>query len=371
MMNDLAFLPLWYAGEGDYVFIEGEEPLPLSDWLPTGLSPSALLLTRKKMALEASLLPHLEAAPWGVSRQSIHLFSELKRMYELDLSIPVWRDEYACLTSRLTAACCLVEIQRLLPDIAFPPAPVFFSQLGEIETYLHRHFGSFVLKAPYSSSGRGLIWLNENGPGESERNRIKGILRKQGAISLEHRLNKVADFALEFCSDGNGNLSYEGLSVFATNKRGVYQGNRLQLQSALREQLLKYISEEELLCVQEATTQVLRRIYANSYAGYMGVDMLIYQRADGTYGINPCVEINLRYTMGILAIRLFANYLAPKASAFFNILYEKKPCCAYKRHRLMEQAHPPEIREGKLQKGYLSLCPVTEDSHYIAYTLAK
>jgi hypothetical protein len=248
---------------------------------------------------------------------------------------------------------------------------VFFAQTDEIETYLHRHPGAFVLKAPYSSSGRGLVWLNENCLCDNIRNQIKGIIRKQGAISLEHRLDKVVDFALQFYSGGDGNLSYEGLSVFATNRRGGYQGNSLQPQSALRKQLLDYTGEDELLRLQEATTQALRRIYANSYAGYIGVDMLIYQRADGSYGIHPCVEINLRCTMGILAIRLFANFLAPKAKASFNILYEKNPVEACKQHRQMEQANPPEIREGKLHKGYLSLCPVTEETNYLAYVLAE
>jgi hypothetical protein len=312
----------------------------------------------------------LEAAPWGVSRQSIRLFGELKQTYGLDLAIPAWEEAYVALTSRRTAALCLAEIRRLLPSLAFPPAPVFFTQSDDIEAYLRRQPGSFVLKAPYSSSGRGLIWLNENGFCESERNRTRGILRKQGAISLEHRLNKVADFALEFCSDGKGNLKYEGLSVFATDKRGGYKENRLQQQSALWEQLLEYIAGEELLRVQAATTQALRHIYASCYTGYMGVDMLIYQRPDETYGIHPCVEVNLRYTMGMAALRLFENHLAPHASARFTILYESAPCRAYEQHRRMTQLHPPEIRKGKLQKGYLSLCPVTEETHYLACILA-
>ena len=371
MTKDLALLPLWYAAEGDFVFVEEEDELPLSAWLPPGLSLPALPLTRKKIAAGAATLPRLEAAPWGISRQSVHLFGELKQMYELDLDVPAWKDDYACLTSRRTAARCFAEIRRLLPDFDFPAAPVFFSQPDETEAYLRRHPGLFVLKAPYSSSGRGLVWLNENGPGNSERNRIRGILHKQGAISLERQLNRVADFALEFSSDGKGNLSCEGLSVFDTHARGGYLGNRLQAPSALRKLLLAYAGEDELRRVQEAAGQALRQTYAYRYAGSMGVDMLIYQRADGSYGIHPCVEVNLRRTMGLLALRLFANYIDPAASARFTILHDSAPRRACEQHRLMEQAHPPEIREGRLQKGYLSLCPVAEDTHYIAAVMAE
>jgi hypothetical protein len=371
MTKDLAFLPLWYAEKGDFVFVEGQDFPPFPHWLPAGLSPCALPLTRQMMASGTASLPRLEAAPWGVSRQSLHLFAELKQSYGLDIDIPAWKDGHPCLTGRQTAARCLAEVRRLLPDMSFPEAPVFFSHSDDVERYLHRHGGPFVLKAPYSSSGRGLIWLEENSLCESDRNRIKGILRKQGAISLEPRLNRVADFALQFCSDGKGSLSCKGLSVFATNRRGVYQGNRLQSPSALWALLLEYVGEAELLRVSEAVSQALRRIYAHAYAGYLGVDMLIYQAADGAYGIHPCVEVNLRYTMGMIAVRLAGNCLAPGVSALFNILYESAPRRAYEQHRLMEQSCPPEIREGKLQKGYLSLCPVGEDTHYTACILAE
>jgi hypothetical protein len=372
MMKDLAILPLWYAAEGDFVFVDGDqEPPPLAGWLPEGLSLPARLLTRKEMAAASSRLPRLEAAPWGASKQSERLFGELKQSYALDIDLPAWKDEYACLTSRRTAARCLTEIQRLLPDFDFPAAPVFFSRPDEIESYLRRHPGSFVLKAPYSSSGRGLIWLNENRPDHSDWNRIKGILRKQGAAGLERKLNKTLDFALEFASDGKGNLRYEGLSVFDTNTRGGYLGNRLQAQSDLRKLLLTYVGEEALLRVKEAAAQAIRRMYANCYAGYLGVDMLIYQREDGSCGVHPCVEINLRRTMGLLAIRLFANYVHPASSALFTVLHQSAPRLACERHRRMAQAHPPRIREGRLQKGYLSLCPVAEDTRYTAAILAE
>lgn len=372
MMKDLAVLPLWYAAEGDFVFVDDDrEPPPPADWLPEGLSLPARLLTRKSMAAASFRLPRLEAAPWGTSKQSERLFAELKQLYALDVDLPAWKDEYACLASRRTAARCLAEMQRLLPDFDFPAAPVFFSRPDEIEAYLRSHPGPFVLKAPYSSSGRGLIWLNENRLDHSDRNRIKGVLRKQGAAGLERKLNKTLDFALEFASDGKGKLRYEGLSVFDTNTRGGYLGNRLQAQPDLRNLLLAYVAEEALLRVQEAASQAISRMYANRYAGYLGVDMLIYQREDGSYGVHPCVEINLRRTMGLLAVRLFANYVDPASSALFSVQHQSAPRLAYEQHRRMEQAHPPRIREGRLQKGYLSLCPVAEDAHYTAAILAQ
>jgi hypothetical protein len=365
MMNDLALLPAWYADEGDCVFIDRPESPHLSTWLPEGIRPLATPLTRKEMA---ALLPHAEAAPWGLSPQSILLFNELKRKYGLNIEIPLWQDDYAALAGRRTAACCLAEIQKLMPCLTFPSPPVFFLQTEEIEAYLQQHPGSFVLKTPYSSSGRGLLWLHENRLTDSDKNRIKGILRKQGSVSLEPALNRVLDFALEFYSDGKGNLRYEGLSVFSTNNRGAYQGNKLRPQSALWDKLLAYTSKNTLSCLQQAVTQTLTNTFGTRYTGYLGVDMLVYKDKD-TFRIHPCVEINLRYTMGMAAIRLFENYLDEEADGIFNIRYETDSRQAYEQHLLMQKTYPLALKNGKLQQGYLSLCPVTEDTHYIAYIL--
>ena len=38
----------------------------------------------------------------------------------------------------------------------------------------------------------------------------------------------------------------------------------------------------------------------NGYLGPVGVDMFVYHDAEG-YHLNPCVEINLRHTMGMVA----------------------------------------------------------------------
>ncbi|MDR2118546.1 MAG: hypothetical protein LBP25_03305 [Tannerellaceae bacterium] len=369
MTKDLAFLPAWYAGEGDFVFV-GEETLsPFLSRLPETIRPTALPLSRYELKEKAAVLPRMEAAPWGMSRPAIYLFNELKRTYGLSMDIPIWKDEYTELTHRRTAAGCLAGLQRLLPDMTFPPVPVFFSEVEAIEAYLHRHPGSFVLKAPYSSSGRGLLWLEENRLRDTDRKRIKGILRTQGTISLEHILDKEVDFAFEFYSDGKGNVRYEGVSVFNTGTRGAYRGNKLQAQSALWGKLRTYTGEQTLQRIRQALTRVIAETLGTRYAGYIGVDMLVYREKE-SFAIHPCIEINLRYTMGMAAIRIFENCFDESAEGIFQILYEKNDGHAYGQHLLMENRYPPVLKNGKWQKGYLSLCPVTPDTHYTACILA-
>jgi hypothetical protein len=370
MTEDLAFLPAWYAEEGDRVLINRETFCPFSSWLPETLRPPALPLTRKTIRDNRHTLPPMEAAPWGMSRSAVALFDELKRTYGLSVDIPPWKDEYAGLTSRRTAAGCLAGIRQLLPGTAFPPQPVFFSEMEELDSYLLEHPGSFVLKMPYSSSGRGLLWLEGKPPGDKERKRIEKILRKQKEISLEYALDKEMDFALEFYSDGKGNVRYEGLSLFHTDRRGAYRGNRLQAQTALWKQLQPYAGKATADRIRQTVAHVLAATFGPRYAGYIGVDMLVYKNKDASFGIHPCIEINLRYTMGMAAIRIFRNCMDSSATGMFHILHEKNHGQAYERHLFMTKTCPPEVKNGKLRKGYLALCPVTENTRYTAYILA-
>ena len=45
------------------------------------------------------------------------------------------------------------------------------------------------------------------------------------------------------------------------------------------------------------------------YRGYLGIDMMIYSDSAGKYRVQPCLEINLRYNMGLVADLLSRRYL--------------------------------------------------------------
>ena len=106
------------------------------------------------------------------------------------------------------------------------------------------------------------------------------------------------------------------------------------------------------------------------YTGYLGVDMLVYRKkANGEFAIHPCIEVNMRYTMGMVALRISQKYLAPNARGDMRITYTSKPGEAYEQHCFMKKAYPLEMKDGKIKEGYISLCPVTKETKYRAYIL--
>ncbi len=364
MIANLSCLPLWYAGPKDYVLVRDKNHLQFLSSLPMEIRPEATPVTCDELSLESLSLPSLVAAPWGITPQSILLFNELKDNYGLSLTVPQWKDEYIPLTARQTAANVLHKLAG--SGIATPASPVFFEELDELEHWLMAHPGSYVIKTPYSSSGRGLRWIDKNILEEKDRNWIKGALKKQKAVSIEQVLDKCQDFAMEFYSEAKGKVEYKGLSVFGTSNRGAYTGNEMQAQESLLRYITAKTGMEKFQQISEALIPILGEIYRD-YEGYMGIDMMVYKTQNNSYHIHPCVEINMRYTMGMAAVEIYQRYIHPEAKGVLKVVYEVDSNKLYEWHQQMKETCPLALDNKKIRKGYLSLCPVTRETNYIAY----
>ncbi|MDL2277756.1 hypothetical protein LJC57_04110 [Parabacteroides sp. OttesenSCG-928-G07] len=361
MQKDLALLPLWYGERGDYVWSEEKIDNTFLSLLPKGLTPNASMLS---LNLQTKLI----AAPWGLSPQSLKTFEGLKEKQEIPLQIPAWKEEFIALTGRHTAALCLDKIKQLLPGSVLPETPVFYTNIPTIKKHLSAHHPPFVIKTPYSSSGQGILWIHSSALAEKEEEWTQGAIRKQGCVSIEKGLQKLQDFALEFYLDEQGDVNYKGLSVFDTAEKGTYSGNRLAAQETMQKELLQHIEEPFFEQVKSAVMQTIKAVYGKIYTGYLGVDMLLYADQSNAVRIHPCVEVNMRYTMGMVAVRLFEDYIASSAKGYFHVTYEND--CKEKDAE-MKNKYPLLLDNGRISKGYISLCPVTEDTRYRAYILIE
>ena len=258
MIKELSYLPVWYADSDDFVFTEEVTSPRFFSLQPKEFRPFATLISRKELKQKGASLPEMVAAPWGLSPHSLHLFDELKKNCGLNLSVPSWKEDYFKLTGRQTAAECLELIRQQLPDLQIPVAPRFCKKIREVEKYLILQNAPFVLKTPYSSSGRGLHWIPERKLTTKDRTWIEGAINKQGTVSIECGLDKVQDFAMEFYSDGEGKVTYEGISVFGTEQQGSYSGNMLGNQEYLRRQITLRVGEEVYNQIQTAVTDALK-----------------------------------------------------------------------------------------------------------------
>ena len=159
------------------------------------------------------------------------------------------------------------------------------------------------MKAPWSSSGRGLRFLSvEQTPFSMQAGWFNNVIARQGSVMVEPLYHKVKDFGMEFHADSMGQIRFEGLSLFHT-VNGAYVGNILATESAKRNLISRYIPVEWVDDVQQEICRVLN---LKGYEGPFGIDMMIVASNDGCL-LHPCIEINLRRTMGHVALSLMPD----------------------------------------------------------------
>ncbi|GAB6011985.1 hypothetical protein [Viscerimonas tarda] len=368
MQRDLSFLPAWYAGADDWILVA--ENLP-EEFVSHVGEFSAVLpkhITGADIPAHKNELLNQGLCFWGITPQVIHFFDTINTEYQLNWDIPEWREEYKSLNSRATAKKCLGFILEKSTAFAEDLLPRFFHSLEDIEDYVGRNSSIRLLaKAPYSSSGRGLLWLPEGKLTRTEQQILHGYLKKQGTVSIEKVLDKKLDFAMEFTT-ANNTAKFEGLSLFQTNEKGAYLGNFIGSQKQIEAEIARFIPLSQLEEVKEMLILFIAENIAPLYAGCVGVDMLVYEENNCFY-LQPCVEINLRNNMGFLTLSLSKNILAEASTGSFHIDFNATPGELYAKHTQRIKSHPLLVENGKIKSGYLSLCPVREDTRYLAYVL--
>ena len=160
-----------------------------------------------------------------------------------------------------------------------------------------------VIKAPWSSSGRGVRFV-DSAHFDHFRGWIANVIRQQGSVMVEPYRPKVKDFGMEFEMQPDGMASFLGLSLFTTHN-GAYAGNVIASEDDKRDMISRYVPVSSVDIVRAKVMDALREVLGRRYVGPLGVDMMIvsHPSVDG-FLIHPCVEINLRRTMGHVAIAM-------------------------------------------------------------------
>lgn len=307
LRRDCGFLPLLWASEDDAVLVDDvDSSRDALSYAFKDVSGALEGVTGEQLVTlsDLSRLPVTEVCPWGWDAALTH---QLRCAGVGEPVLPAVEVLNAVreLSHRRTAA-------RLLSKIVQVDRCMLIGNALEINTIealneaLVKH-DKLILKAPWSSSGRGLMRV-EGALDAAQVGWVQRVLRQQGALMVEPIYNKVADFGMEFVSTGQ-EVVYGGLSVFNT-VNGAYTGNVLATEREKTALLTSYVDERLLLEVREAVCKYLNPLLRNIYRGLLGVDMMIV-RTGNALKLHPMVEINLRRTMGHVAIAL-AGRLAPR-----------------------------------------------------------
>jgi hypothetical protein len=237
---------------------------------------------------------------------------------------------------------------------------------NDFETAIQQ-WGNVMIKAPWSSSGRGLQPITKTPVHPKVWEKVQGIVKEQGYAIAEPYLHKILDLAFQF-EIKKGKAEFLGISNFYTNKKGQYEGNYL---NGLPVNTEKLISEFADFVTGEICQPIINAIENSEmsilYEGVFGVDLLIYSDENNRLKINPCLEINVRYTMGLLALRL-EKLIYQKEKGIYRTFYQPGTSFhAFKKE--MDKKYPLKITGNKVESGFFALTEAAEDSLFGAYLL--
>lgn len=370
MERDLAVLPFVFGTSTDFVWTEN----PPTDEFSRKMQDSGFEMpVFAGLAQLESLSKGTYAGlcPWGWSPAAHFKLKNLKSNCSEEFKqSPVfeWKEEHQLLFERSTSLDVLSELvsQNRFPWlIESSMTGKRVTGFSEIELLLEQH-QAVVLKAPLSSSGRGIQIIRRKNLNNSNKQWISGILKQQKYLIAEPFLEKLSDLSFQFQVKGPSDLRYLGYSLFETNANGQYRGTLIHPD-------LKHIpmfgSGAELEEMIQAAAETIRKalvntVYSTFYRGFLGVDALLFSQ-QGKLMIQPCIEINCRMNMGILTM-LLESKIHPDAVGKFELYYGSTG--EYSRYAAEQiQQNQPVFQNGKIRSGFLSLVEPDQQKKFGAY----
>ena len=375
---------------------------------------------------ESSFISPLASAhpvPWGWDPAVVEQF---KRMGITAQELPT-DDALAALSrrsERITAHQILCNFRKAHTDNAFVGESLVARTFDEIADFAERH-QHILLKAPLSGSGKGLRHVNKEGlplspsgggtPESSEQSGggmlslssslkkveswANALIRRHGYLTAEPYYNKVQDFAMEFIADATG-CHFIGYSYFITDGHGRYIASRLMSDAKAEDLLCTYVPRKALHKIRQwmilhHTDIIPSEWDTTRHPLPFGIDMMIVRESkqstvnsqqstvnhpdsnsefriqNSKFTIHPCVEINLRMNMGIIAHEIYRHLLTPDAEGMFRIARFPDNASLRAFHDEQTSLHPTTYRDNRLASGYKAITPINTETTHLAYILCE
>jgi len=299
--------------------------------------------------VSAASMPVVPVEPWGWDVGVAHVIGKSMRTDSYVLR-KEQLTKIRMLSSRQNVSVCLNKLLSLLPQMPLCGKSEFYvSKERLMEDMPYR----CVLKAPWSSSGRGIRYKNGVLDDRLEA-WVDHVIQVQGGVELEPYYNKLSDWAMEFYANIDGEVSYTGLSHFFTSPLSGYAGNVVAPQEVLEKEWSAQMSTHVFQSVRHCLEVVLSQMVRGIYCGPIGVDMMFCKSDKGDVVLHPCVEINFRRTMGQVAQSVAEKYSECGPSRM-EIVY--KPSAAALR----------AFFDSKDADTFRLLTPLTDKTQFVAY----
>ena len=292
--HDLRLLPAWVAPAGSYIAIPDDCPVDEDrHWLYD----HHLDITPIPISTIAEI-GDCRINPWGWDATLRH---QLLQSGVSPDNLPT--DEQLDWIRRLSHRRTSIAVHQALGE-AFSPCPVELTTVDDVTAFMHSHPGCY-LKMPWSGSGKGIYRVIDPTGDNHVPRWIEGALHRQGSLLCEVGLDRVQDFAIE-CKCRDGRTMFMGYSVFDSDFHSQFGAGRVAPMEELHEMLLGLYPDLDPVIGQ--VLMAIDDLIAPHYNGYLGIDMMLYWDENCRIALNPCVEVNLRMTMGMVTAAMGSRH---------------------------------------------------------------
>lgn len=318
---DLGYLPALWAEDGDMVLVD-DVPAALEAVRHHGDDAQEVIFVTDRDLQQLSTLSPMKVEAWGMNKSLVMRLLACNPNFTAVLPNDAQLDTIRQMSNRRFAATHILPALVASHPRFVGKSTYFTGQVQSLKTLFNQPHQRFVLKAPWSSSGRGMRYVDHDFTPHVE-GWCKNLIHRQGGIMIEPQYDKVLDFGMEFEASAQGDIQYLGLSLFST-EHGAYLGNIVASEETKRQEISQFISLDLLNFLQRTLHSLLVAEVSGKYVGSFGVDMMIVKLADATeLCVHPCVEINFRRTMGHVALSLSTNDV-PQPKRLMQITYTDK-----------------------------------------------
>ena len=303
-LHDLSPLMIWIAQEEDVLELPVKPPL---EWLKKiyevkGELPE--LITNPSQSERYLAFDHLKPWGWGKSAWSKHAFLSSKIRVKAPGTLVQFEQEWFSKSWWKT--------KLKTEGFVFQQEELFLKWVADEGSFLLQELTAgkrekeFILKSPISTSGRGHLRFpasSLNDPALIAK--IVKRIKNEGAVVIEPFLNKKIDFSTQIEINKLGRVKIEEPRFFLVDETFQYQGAFLgNWNYHPRLKPFSICLDENRSKLESALFKIVEILKAGNYTGPVGVDSLIYESENGSIEMEPVIEVNVRYTMGRVALEI-------------------------------------------------------------------
>ena len=200
----------------------------------------------------------------------------------------------------------------------------FDSAWSTVQSFLKN--GDVLLKSAFACAGRGHKRVTPSCPDAEVRAWLEKMLSSHAGIVVEPWLERVLDFSSLYEISAEGEVKYIGMTEIENDSAGRFLGTKVfsKWGSGIEPTVAEFLFREAGVMswyrskIPDALSELL-----SGYVGPVGVDAMVYRKPDGVLALRHVIELNVRMTMGRVALELLKKS-KPGCGGRLRILRKKK-----------------------------------------------